>query len=609
MLYWLPSFLISTLPVISAISSTSELTSSLPNVNNNGIVTLPVLPHQHVVNRHLAERGLANETDDTEQIAGLYQGYGTHYVDLWIGTPKPQRQTVIVDTGSQITAFPCVECVDCGEKYHTDSYFDFKKSESFHEVSCDECKLGHCYTNKNGDKCEMGLSYQEGSSWKAYESTDTTYAGGLHDKAVQGADTVPTNEKENPNGLVKGQMPQGASDYSFELHFGCENHITGLFKTQLADGIMGMSNDNGAYWKQMYTAGAISNQQFALCFRRESDSEKDGTAAGAMTLGGTNSLFHDTPMVYTKSIRSRGFFTVEVKAMYMRTNGGLVAWDEDDVIHKLDAEKNALNTGAVIVDSGTTDTYLNRKVMEPFMNVWKDITGFEYKNSGLKLTDEQLELLPTILVQLDGDDINEQVAEQLGVPPENIPGLAASVDPENPFDILIAITPMHYMEFDPDDQAFASRLYVDERSGSVLGANTMQGHDVFFDVDNSRIGWAESDCAYMEVTGQVQFAEKSQKKVNDGEKDESSTSEASKPFGEAEHNANDARFCSSPFCRSASLLGLGLAAFQGVAAWKCFRARVSRQAIPTEETNDVLHDFDTDIRDEDFSPVEDNELL
>jgi hypothetical protein len=38
-------------------------------------------------------------SSDPKQMGALYQGYGTHYVDLWVGSP-PQRQTVIVDTGS-----------------------------------------------------------------------------------------------------------------------------------------------------------------------------------------------------------------------------------------------------------------------------------------------------------------------------------------------------------------------------------------------------------------------------------------------------------------------------------------------------------------------------
>lgn len=36
------------------------------------------------------------EESKLPQAAELYQGYGTHYVDLWLGLPNPQRQTVIV---------------------------------------------------------------------------------------------------------------------------------------------------------------------------------------------------------------------------------------------------------------------------------------------------------------------------------------------------------------------------------------------------------------------------------------------------------------------------------------------------------------------------------
>jgi hypothetical protein len=43
----------------------------------------------------------------------LFQGMGTHYSFLWVGNP-PQRVSVIMDTGSHHTAFPCVGC-KCGK--------------------------------------------------------------------------------------------------------------------------------------------------------------------------------------------------------------------------------------------------------------------------------------------------------------------------------------------------------------------------------------------------------------------------------------------------------------------------------------------------------------
>jgi hypothetical protein len=54
---------------------------------------------------------------DNFQAVPLSQGYGTHYVNLWIGSPTVQRKTLIVDTGSHYTAFPCIGCENCG--HHT----------------------------------------------------------------------------------------------------------------------------------------------------------------------------------------------------------------------------------------------------------------------------------------------------------------------------------------------------------------------------------------------------------------------------------------------------------------------------------------------------------
>ena len=75
-------------------------------------------------------------------------------------------------------------------------------------------------------------------------------------------------------------------------------------------------------------------------------------------------------------------------------------------------------------------------------------------------------------------------------------GLAGDLDPTNPYDVILAVPASHYFEYDESDGRYTNRFYVDEGGGTVLGANSIMGHDVFFDVEAGRIGLAESSCDY-----------------------------------------------------------------------------------------------------------------
>lgn len=138
-----------------------------------------------------------------------------------------------------------------------------------------------------------------------------------------------------------------------------------------------------------------------------------------------------------------------------------------------------MNSGkGVIVDSGTTDTYLNKNMARSFNKMWKKVTGKDYAHSPISLDDEQLKSLPTILVQCQAYDLQIDPSIQN---PESIVGYAGKLDPSSPNDLLIAIPATNYMEYSPRTKLYASRVYFTETSGGVLGSNTMQGHNVLFD--------------------------------------------------------------------------------------------------------------------------------
>lgn len=520
--YNMTMLVLSLLPLLS-LSCFAAATNS--NSNQDALWTLPLVSHrQQIERRRLAGMNVeefAFQEDDRRrrnnrnrrrlgssrmaveggalQVGALYQGYGTHYVDLWVGSP-PQRQTLIVDTGSGVSAFPCSGCGDCGSGKHIDEFFQESQSTTFTKVPCGLCKRGRCNSigksSNPEDECRIGMSYQEGSSWNAFEATDSVYIGGPHHFGLL-----------HDNGGKSDLDPNHAKAFSFNMTFGCQTHLTGLFKTQLADGIMGMDNANTAFWAQAHAARILPTQTFALCFSRQPTAKRSGTESGAVTLGGYDARLHQTPLVYTSNKQYKGgFFAVHVRKVYLRQGGGgdsSTSSSKDAKVVQLQVDENSLNYGNVIVDSGTTDTYFTKRISGQFRKVYEEMTGLKYHHRGVDLTDEQLNNLPTILVQMAGDvSTNTKLFSK---DPTKVVGLAGVVDPDHPYDVLLAIPPSHYMEWDDKTRKYVARFYDDEGRGSVLGANAMMGHDVFFDVDAQRIGWSESDCDYTSLVNDNGF--------------------------------------------------------------------------------------------------------
>lgn len=291
------------------------------------------------------------------EMVPLYPGFGTHFVYVYVGTP-PQRQSVIVDTGSHITAFPCIGCQDCGG--HTDPYYDYNNSSTYSIPKC------------SNHRCEISQSYVEGSSWRAFQIIDKFFLGSA-----------------NIN-LIKSLS--NAFQYSVDFKFACQISETGLFRSQKADGIMGMSMNEGTLPYVLYNQQITNSKVFGLCFR---------IGGGIMTIGGYDSSIHSEDISYAKlqNTHSRsGWFGV------MLLDISLIHQNNTNYnnMNSLHITSNTIGSRGCIIDSGTTDSYFPKSFANIFNNAFQKFTGMIYTTNALNIPSEILLQLPTVVLTFLG---------------------------------------------------------------------------------------------------------------------------------------------------------------------------------------------------------------
>jgi hypothetical protein len=312
-----------------------------------------------------------------------------------------------------------------------DPHFDPNKSNT--------SIISHC--NNNGgtsNKCYFKQSYSEGSSWQAYKVRDTVWIGGKDISSIKNADTWSTN-----------------------FDFGCLSSETGLFRTQNVDGIMGMSSAENTLPWLLVKNKITKTKVFAMCFK---------IGGGILTIGGVDPSVHiwnnkPSTVLYAKSYKPMGWFTVRlIDILFKNPLTG--------TSKSIGVPSTTYNTGkGVIVDSGTTDTYLPTPVRSNFEKTFKEFSnGIKYSTNYMQLSSKQRSELPTIIYRIQGLE-------------------------EGSF-IDIESLPSSYSDQDSTGKSTIFRIYLTERSGSVLGANFMNGHNVIFDAEQLKVGFAKSDCEY-----------------------------------------------------------------------------------------------------------------
>ena len=223
----------------------SSVVSQLHFVRAGGPGTAGRHPIPHKPTRRRLESGI--------EMQGNLHTLGYFSATMCVGNPA-QHFDVIIDTGSALTAVPCVDCSHCGAHTHdgyTRARYDGSASTSFSALSCRDAS-NHCHSCTSGDQCSYSVSYTEGSSIR---------------------------------GRVVAEIAWFASESGSHLHsvpctFGCQTYESGLFYSQVADGISGLSQSQ-SYGPTLFDSlrsATGAPDVFSICLDEE---------VGALVLGGS----------------------------------------------------------------------------------------------------------------------------------------------------------------------------------------------------------------------------------------------------------------------------------------------------------------------------------
>nr|XP_043634281.1 aspartic proteinase nepenthesin-1 [Erigeron canadensis] len=320
---------------------------------------------------------MATLSESNSQVtSSVHAGNGEFLMNLAIGTP-PETYSAIMDTGSDLIWTQCKPCTKCFDA--PTPIFDPKKSSTFSKVSCSDSLCQALPTSDcESDGCEYLYSYGDYSSTQGVLATETfTF------------DKVP----------VSG------------LGFGCGEDNEGSGFNQ-GGGLVGLGRG------PLSLVSQLKQSKFSYCLTSinddtssSSENSKSSLVMGSLTsdiLTSNSTTVFTTPLIKNPSQPS----------FYYLSLLGISVGNVDLPIKKSTFAINSDGSGGMIVDSGTTITYLEESAFDMLKKEFISQTKLDVDNSdstgldlcfGLPATDDSSEVsieIPKLVFHFDGASLD-----------------------------------------------------------------------------------------------------------------------------------------------------------------------------------------------------------
>ncbi|KVI08227.1 aspartic proteinase nepenthesin-1 [Cynara cardunculus var. scolymus] len=287
---------------------------------------------ERLINNMMASLSVDSSSKVTSPV---HAGNGEFLMNLAIGTP-PETYSAIMDTGSDLIWTQCKPCTKCFDA--PTPVFDPEKSSSFSKVSCTNSLCKALPTSEcAADGCEYLYSYGDYSSSQGILAKETF----TFDKV-----TVP------------------------ELGFGCGEDNEGSGFDQ-GGGLVGLGRG------PLSLVSQLKKSKFSYCLTSiDDDDPSSGNPTSTLVMGSLVSQISNDSVLTTPLLKNPS-----QPSFYYLSLQGISVGKVDLPIKKSTFAINADGSGGLIIDSGTTITYLEESAFELVKKEFVSQTKLKVDNS------------------------------------------------------------------------------------------------------------------------------------------------------------------------------------------------------------------------------------
>ncbi|XP_047326349.1 aspartic proteinase CDR1-like [Impatiens glandulifera] len=265
-----------------------------------------------------------NDVDEDENnvYSTIVSSGGEYLTDISIGTP-PIKQMVVVDTGSDIVWTQCLPCTKCFKQ--NQPIFNPQKSSSYHKL---ECNSSACTAmNNEVQSCDIN-------------PTICKYRLAYGDHSISSGELAFETYKLGPTSIPK-------------MVYGCGHDSQGTFDGT-ASGIIGLGGGSLSFVGQLRD---LIGGKFSYCLVYRFDLNKDTRSKISF---GSHAIVSGHGVVSTPLIgkKTDTFYYLSLKAISIgETRFPYESLDKSMEVLE-DDQSTIVDNGNIIIDSGTTLTYL-----------------------------------------------------------------------------------------------------------------------------------------------------------------------------------------------------------------------------------------------------------